>query len=358
MEAVKIGILGCGGIARSKHLPELQKIEGVEIIGFYDPIKSRAQECAEKFGNHAKVYETAGELLADPGIDAVHICTPNNTHAELAVHALENHKHVMCEKPMAINGEQSYQMEQAAQKSGKILTVGYQSRFEQRSLYLKRLCGQGELGEIYYGKAHAVRRRGVPTWGSFLNSDIQGGGCLIDMGTHTLDLTLWLMDNYEPEYAVCNIYHKLGKNQNAANVWGPWNSEKFLVEDSAFGFIRMKNGATVEIDCSWALNIRNAKESVATLCGTKAGADMLEGLTLNGEKEQSLYVNHIDVTNTTGISLDIPYSDNPNQMETEDWIQAIRTGREPLVKFHEAAVVCRIIDGMYQSAKTHQPYYF
>ena len=81
MEAVKIGILGCGGIARSKHLPELQKIEGVEIIGFYDPIKSRAQECAEKFGNHAKVYETAGELLADPGIDAVHICTPNNTHA-------------------------------------------------------------------------------------------------------------------------------------------------------------------------------------------------------------------------------------------------------------------------------------
>ena len=74
MEAVKIGILGCGGIARSKHLPELQKIEGVEIIGFYDPIKSRAQECAEKFGNHAKVYETAGELLDDPGIDAVHIC--------------------------------------------------------------------------------------------------------------------------------------------------------------------------------------------------------------------------------------------------------------------------------------------
>ena len=177
MEAVKIGILGCGGIARSKHLPELQKIEGVEIIGFYDPIKSRAQECAEKFGNHAKVYETAGELLDDPGIDAVHICTPNNTHAELAVQALENHKHVMCEKPMAINGEQAYQMEQAAQKSGKILTVGYQSRFERRSLYLKRLCGQGELGEIYYGKAHAVRRRGVPTWGSFLNSDIQGGGC-------------------------------------------------------------------------------------------------------------------------------------------------------------------------------------
>ena len=95
MEAVKIGILGCGGIAHSKHLPELQKIEGVEIIGFYDPIKSRAQECAEKFGNHAKVYETAGELLADPGIDAVHISTPNNTHAELAVQALENPKHVM-----------------------------------------------------------------------------------------------------------------------------------------------------------------------------------------------------------------------------------------------------------------------
>ena len=114
------------------------------------------------------------------------ICTPNNTHAELAVQALENHKHVMCEKPMAINGEQAYQMEQAAQKSGKILTVGYQSRFEQRSLYLKRLCGQGRAGEKFtYGKAHASsQKRQFPTWGSFLNSDIQGGGCLIDMGTH------------------------------------------------------------------------------------------------------------------------------------------------------------------------------
>lgn len=358
MKDITIGIIGCGGIARSKHLPSLQCIEGVRIAGFYDPVKSRAEECAAKFGNNAKVYEKADGLLMDPEIDAVHICTPNNTHAELSIRALENHKHVMCEKPMAINARQAVQMEQAAKRNGKILTIGYQSRFERRSLYLKKLCEQGKLGEIYFGKAHAVRRRGVPTWGSFLNAEIQGGGCLTDMGTHALDLTLWLMDNYEPEYAVCSTYCKLGKNANAANVWGPWDPEKFQVEDSAFGFVRMKNGATVEIDCSWALNTTDVKESIATLCGTKAGADMRDGLTINGESEQGLYVSRIDVSNATGISLDIPYSEDPGLMEMEDWIHAIRTGTEPLVKAHEAAVVCQIIDGMYWSAKSREPYYF
>lgn len=358
MKEINIGVIGCGGIARSKHLPSLKKVEGVRIIGFYDPDISRARICSKDFGDTATVYESIEMLLANKQIDAVHICTPNNTHAQISIAALNSGKHVMCEKPMAINEEQALAMEKAAIANQRFLTVGYQSRFEKRSQCLKKMCDDGLLGEIYYAKAHALRRRGVPTWGAFLDQKIQGGGCLIDMGTHSIDLTLWLMNNYEPEYAVCNTYRKLADRKNAANIWGAWDSNKFQVEESAFGFIRMKNGATVEIDCSWAINMRDVKESIATLCGTKAGADMINGLTINGEIEQSLYVNQIDLTNQSGISLDIPYVEDPNVAEMQDWITAIRTGREPLVKAHEAAVVCRIISGMYESAKTHQPYYF
>lgn len=358
MKEVNIGIIGCGGIARSKHLPSLKKVEGTRIVGFYDPDVNRAYSCAKEFGDNASVYENVEDLLANEKIDAVHICTPNNTHAQISIAALNAGKHVMCEKPMAIDGEQALAMEQAATKNHKFLTIGYQSRFEKRSQWLKKMCEEGELGEIYYAKAHALRRRGVPTWGCFLNRDIQGGGCLIDMGTHALDLTLWLMNNYEPEYAVCNTYRKIAPQKKAANIWGSWDPDKFQVEDSAFGFVRMKNGATLEIDCSWAINMRNVKESISTLCGTKAGADMIDGLTINGEIEQSLYVNQIDLTNKTGISLDIPYSEDPNVAEMQDWITAIQTGKEPLVKAHEAAVVCQIISGLYKSAETHQPYYF
>ena len=107
---------------------------------------------------------------------------------------------------------------------------------------------------------------------------------LIDIGTHALDLTLWLMDNYKPKYAVGNTYRKLAPNENSAHAWGPWDPKKFTVEDSAFGFITMENGATIVLESSWALNILQEGEAITTLCGSKGGADMWDGLRINGEK--------------------------------------------------------------------------
>ena len=106
------------------------------------------------------------------------------------------------------------------------LTIGYQNRFRSDSEYLKKACERGDLGEIYFAKARALRRRAVPTWGVFLDEEKQGGGSLIDIGTHALDLTLWMMDNYRPKYVVATTYHKLNKRENAANAWGPWDPKR------------------------------------------------------------------------------------------------------------------------------------
>ena len=147
----------------------------------------------------------------------------------------------MCEKPMAKTPEDAKKMLDAAKRTGKKLTIGYQSRQRINSQILKRAIDDGELGEIYFARANALRRRAVPTWGVFLNEEEQGGGPLIDIGTHALDLTLWMMNNYEPAMVVGSVFKKLGDQRETGNLWGDWDPEKYTVEDSAFGFIKMKN---------------------------------------------------------------------------------------------------------------------
>ena len=167
MRKVKIGIIGGGGIAKQKHLPSLKADPRAELVAFCDLIEERAQWAAGEYGAEgAKVYTDYHELLKDPEIEVVHVLTPNRSHCELTCDALHAGKHVMCEKPMAKTYADAKKMLEAAHETGKKLTIGYQNRFRPDSQYLK---GRMEsLGEIYYAKAHALRRRGVPTWGVFL----------------------------------------------------------------------------------------------------------------------------------------------------------------------------------------------
>ena len=234
----RIGIIGCGGIANGKHLPSLSKLTNVELVAFCDIIQESAETAAAKYGiEGALVCEDYKEVLQDATIDIVHVLTPNISHAEISIAALEAGKHVMCEKPMAKTAEDARRMVETAKRTGKKLTIGYNNRFRADSQHLKNVCAEGELGHIYFAKAHAIRRRAVPTWGVFLDEEKQGGGPLIDIGTHALDLTLWMMDNYKPKVVLGTSYHELSQKENAANAWGPWDPSKFTVEDSAFGMI-------------------------------------------------------------------------------------------------------------------------
>jgi predicted dehydrogenase len=339
-------------------MPALVKIDGVEIVAFCDLVPERAVESSKAFGTpNAKVYTDYHELLKDPEIDVVHVCTPNDSHAEITIAALVAGKHVNCEKPMAKKAADAKKMLDAAHRTGKKLTIGYQSRFRADSQFLHKACREGVLGDIYFAKAHAIRRRAVPTWGVFLDAEKQGGGPLIDIGTHALDLTLWMMDNYEPESVMGVSYRKLGDREGSANAWGPWDPKKFTVEDSAFGFIRMKNGASIVLESSWALNVIEGGEAQCTLCGTDGGADMRKGLRLNGEKYGALYESNIQ-TGGEGVAFFDAKKSSPNEIEMAVWIDAIRNDTSVVVKPEEAYVVSQILEAIYDSAASGKAVYF
>jgi len=223
MKKVKIGIAGCGGIANQKHMPSLKECgEKNEIVAFCDIIAERDQKAAKEYGaKGAKVYTDYSELLANKEVEVVHVLTPNVAHCPITVAAWK--------------------------KSGRKSTIGYQNRFRSEIQALHQSCQAGELGDIYYAKAHAVRRRAIPKWGVFLNKALQGGGPLIDIGTHALDITLWMMNNYDVESVSGSVFYKLGNLPQVieGNMFGPWDPETYEVEDSAVGFIKMKDGATI-----------------------------------------------------------------------------------------------------------------
>ncbi len=356
---IKVGIIGCGGIANGKHMPSLKKVNDCDMVAFCDIVLERAEMAAEKYGvPGAKVYTDYKELLKDPEIDVVHVCTPNRSHSFITVDALEAGKHVMCEKPMAINSAEAMKMLDAAKRTGKKLTIGYQSRFRDDSMYMKKEAEDGTFGEIYYAKATALRRRAVPTWGVFLNEYEQGGGPLIDIGTHALDLTLWMMNNYKPKYCVGTTYHKLNQDKEQGNMWGNWDPDKFTVEDSAFGFIVMENGATIVLESAWALNTLDVREAVTSVCGTLAGGDMMNGLRINGIRNGRQYVLTPNF-DAGGVAFnDGAKGEKPAEREERMWIEAIRDDKELITLPEQAYCVTRILEGIYESAKTGQIYYF
>ena len=357
-EKLRVGVIGCGGIANGKHMPALSKIPEVEMVAFCDIIVEKAEKAKKDYGTpDAKVYEDYKELLSDKSIDVVHVCTPNRSHSFISIDALEAGKHVMCEKPMAKTYAEAKAMYDASIRTGKKLTIGYQSRWRDDSMYLKECCENGELGEIYYAKAIALRRRAVPTWGVFLNEYEQGGGPLIDIGTHALDLTLYMMNNYKPKMVVGTSYKKLGNGKRSANAWGDWDTEKYTVEDSAFGFIVMENGATISLESSWALNIADPREAICTLCGDKAGADMNDGLRLNYVKNGRQVIEKPSFEAGGAAFFDGGESGAPHEIECRVWIDAILNDTPVKTKPEQAMVVTQILEAIYTSAKTGKPVY-
>lgn len=355
---LRVAIIGCGGIANGKHLPSLKKLEQVEMVAFCDIEIKKAEEAAIEYGTpEAVVYKNYKQLLEDESIDVVHVLTPNISHAEISIASMEAGKHVMCEKPMAKTSEEAKLMVETAERTGKKLTIGYNNRFRPDSQYLHNVCKQGDLGEVYYARAHAIRRRAVPTWGVFLDEEKQGGGPLIDIGTHALDLTLWMMDNYKPKSVMGTTYHKLGQKKDAANAWGSWDPEKFTVEDSAFGFITMENGATIVLESSWALNTLDIDEAKCSLSGTEGGADMKDGLRINGENFSKLYTTNVEL-GAGGVAFYDGKAESDSDLEARLWVESIVNNTEPIVKPEEALVVTQILEAIYESAKTGKAVYF
>ena len=354
---IKAGVVGCGGIANGKHFPAIKKNGKIELVAFCDLIKERAEKAKEEYGTpDARVYTDYTELVKED-VDVVYVLTPNNAHAPVSIAAMKAGKHVMCEKPMAKTYAEAKEMVKTAKETGKILTIGYQNRYRADSQYLKSACEADELGEIYYAKAHAIRRRAVPTWGVFIDEEKQGGGPLIDIGTHALDLTLWMMNNYEPASVTGSTYRKLADQTQTGNAWGDWDPKKFTVEDSAFGFIKMKNGATIVLEASWALNSLDVDEAKTSLCGTKAGADMKDGLRINRVHHGRQCVEKPDL-GAGGVAFYDGTEEKPADIEAEVFYNAVTKGTPLTVEPEQALVVTQLLEAIYASAKTGKTIYF
>jgi predicted dehydrogenase len=356
-DKLRIGIIGCGGIAIQKHFPALSKLTDLcEMVAFCDVKKDRATKAAKDFGtSDATVYTNHKEILKDKSIDVVHILTPNVSHCPITLDAFAAKKHVLCEKPMAHTTTDAKKMLDAAKRSGKKFTIAYQNRFRDEVQTLHRACSSGALGDIYFAKAHAVRRRAVPTWGVFMDKAQQGGGPLIDIGTHALDMTLWMMNNYKPRSVSGSVFYKMA-DKVEGNIFGPWDPSTYDVEDSAFGFIKMENGATIFLESSWILNTTDAKEAATTLCGTGAGAEITGDfgaqaeLTINGSKFGKLFIEK--PTTSGGVAYFDANKEAPGDIEAKQWLLSIINDDQPLVRPEEAFVVTQILDAIYRSHKT------
>jgi len=372
-EQLKVGIIGCGAIAENKHVPAIvANGKKAKLVAVSDVKVERAERVSAIYSKCAneqpKVYTDYRYIIEDKDIDVVHICTPNSTHSEIAVAAMEAHKHVLCEKPIAHSLEAAQKMIDVSRKTGRKLTISHQNRFREDSQAIFQACRNGILGEIYFAKAHALRRKAVPSWGSFTSKKFQGGGPLIDIGVHALDLVLWFMDNYEVKSVTGSVFQKMRDNCSG-NIYGPWDPNNYDVEDSAFGFIKMTNGATIFLEASWALNIRNPKEAMTTLCGTLGGAEQFQGEF--GPGSYSYAINTILNDRMVTITPDPPYRyswrapkranelmEEAPQLEFSTWFDAILEDKSPVVLPEQAYTVLMIVDALYKSAETGKTIYF
>jgi predicted dehydrogenase len=344
---VGIGIIGAGAIAQGSHLPAYAKLrdEGkVFIVAVADANADTARTAAEKFGA-SKVFTDYREMFALPEIDAVDICTPNFLHKQPTLDAFAAGKHVFVEKPIGLNAIEGVEMVAAGHRAGKKLQVGFNLRFAAAPQAIKRMVDQNVLGDVYYARAHALRRRGVPSWGMFTQMDKQGGGPLIDIGVHLLDLSLWFMGHPEPLSVSGQAYRKFGNKVGVFNSFGPWDPKIYSVEDFAVGQVRFKNGATLTLESSYVANIAK-NESTITLMGTEGGLF----LDLNDNANTKIF------REESGTLTDTYFPALPtaaaHELEIRSYVQAILDNTPVAVPGEQGLMVSQIIDAIYGSSET------
>src|SRR5690625_4164344 len=281
---LKVGVIGDGSIS-SSHIEPYLKHEEVDLVAFCDIHEERLKEKGELFGVEL-LYTDYNELLANPEIEAVSICTWNNTHAKIAVAALEAGKHVLVEKPLSITVEEAEAVEEAAKKANKVAQVGFVRRHDSNAKLLKTFIENDDLGELYYAKASYLRRLGNPG-GWFSDISRSGGGPLIDLGVHVIDLTWYLMGKPRPVSVSGNTYNRLGNRSHIENLsfyqaadYDPTLND---VEDLTNALIRFENAASLYVDVSFTLQAKK-DEAAVKLYGDKGGAEVEPALAIVTEK--------------------------------------------------------------------------
>lgn len=348
MKTLNIGVIGTGVIATTKHIPNLLKREDVKITMLCDLDTAKAEKAKADLGlNDAVVCADYKEVCTNPDIDVVHVCTANPSHYEITMLALNNGKHVYCEKPMALTYKEAKEMTDTARAKGLKLTSGTQWRYNPAPMRMKEMVENGEFGDIYYVKSSQLRPRRLPAYGVYTSKAGNGGGVLLDGGPHSIDLPMWLTNNYDVASVYGVTFDKM-KNFPEGNDLGPWDPENFDVEDTALAMITMKNGMVIYMETAWATNLQqSAIGVVAEIGGNKAGADMV-GPGFENHVRTTKIVDGKLTTTTEKIEEHV----DMNEYDILHWIEAIQTDGEPLILPEQQAVVVRVIEAIYESAAT------
>lgn len=274
MGAIKVAVIGCGSIAKSQHIPAYTKNPDAQIKYFCDIIPERAQEMVEQYGCGTAVTDYT-QILGDPEVEAVSVCTPNNLHMKIATDFLKAGKNVLSEKPSARTLDEALEMQRVQHETGKVLNIGVVNRFNTAVNKIKELIDAGELGEVYHVYASFRAHRSIPgLGGAFTTKETAGGGVLIDWGVHYLDLVMYCCGDPAPRTVTGQAYSRLGrklKDYAYVNMWAgpPKLDGVYDVEDFITGMIRTQ-GPTITINGAWAQNI-GVNETYIDFLGDKAG---------------------------------------------------------------------------------------
>ncbi len=327
---LKVGVAGAGFAGRA-HMEGYKNTEDAELIAVCDVSKERAQEAADKYGI-PYVFTDFNEMISLKELDAVSICLPNVMHAPMSISALEAGKHVLCEKPLAVNAKQAQEMVDTAKKTGKILAMSLNFRYEGRTLTLKKLIESGTLGDIYYAKTAMLRSNAIPR-GWFHVKERSGGGPLLDLASHMLDVTWWLMGRPEPVSASGFTSSKLSSSGKGMGTWGVgYGDGPVDIEDIAVGLIKFKDGKSIFVEVSWALN--GPPFHYCYLFGTEAGASLYPDFAIY--KEPAIQAPPVE----------------PNKDRIREFVRNILDGTEPLGPATDGLQVMKMLDAIYKSAET------
>lgn len=324
---VRFGIVGLSmGGAHARHI--LSVGEGVCIGALCDLDANRRQTLARELGLSVPSLANYDDLLALENLDAVIVAVPNDLHHPFTLKALAAGKHVLCEKPPALSATQTREMFAAAKNAGKVLMISLNQRFDANNAWLRRLVEQGELGEPYYAKAGWLRRRHTqPGW--FTTKARSGGGPLIDLGVHLLDLCLWLMGYPKPKAVTAHVVNRL--------------TPQVDVEDLASAFIQLENGAAMTLEASLNLNIE--RETVfCEVCGTRGG--------LRTYPPAFFAERHGADVNWTPVQAGYVAAEPAGPRVIRHFAECVRTGKPPLTTPEQMDTLMRILDAIYASGKS------
>ncbi|TVY02983.1 Gfo/Idh/MocA family protein [Cohnella terricola] len=345
MSKVRIGVIGTGSISEM-HLNSYKRNPNVTIVAICDVNEARARQVADKYGA-TKTFTDYRELVADSDIDAVSICTWNNTHAPISIAALQAGKHVLVEKPLCRTVEEAVEVERVVRESGKLLQVGFVRRYDPNVKMLREFVDQGEFGELYYAKASSIRRLGNPG-GWFADVERSGGGPLIDIGVHVIDLCWYLMGRPKATSVSANTYRKLGNRSNVQHLSfykaADYDASKNTVEDMANAIIRFENGASIMVDASFTLHAKKDEGSVK-LFGDKGGFEIDPEILMVTEKNNTILNIQPQTDNKGGFSADAAF-----QNEIDHFISCIVNGDQQISPVADGVEIMKILCGIYESA--------